>query len=69
VAARSNTIPTAPGTDFPFSKRPVNPAPVTARDTVEDYRPQAQTAPAPAPQPKEDDGEIGIPAFIRRKMI
>ena len=73
VAARTaSPIPTTPGTDFPFSKRPVNQAPVAARENRDVFEePKAPMAPpvqAPA-QPKEDDGEIGIPAFIRRKMI
>jgi cell division protein FtsZ len=75
VAARSaSSIPTTPGTDFPFSKRPVNPAPVSARENNDDQR---QSTPSQSPattvganqQPKEDESEIGIPAFIRRKMI
>lgn len=70
VAARtSSPAPAAPAqtNDFPFSKRSMNPAPAAAaREIVEE--PMKAPVP-PTPQPKEDDGEIGIPAFIRRKMI
>jgi len=77
VARATNNIPTTPGTDFPFSKRPVNqPSPVTARDNRDSNEDQQQQQRAQAPAlvannqvPKEDDSEIGIPAFIRRKMI
>ena len=70
MARATNNIPTTPGTDFPFSKRPVNPPPVAARDNFEEQRSAPVQATVPASQPdKDDDGEIGIPAFIRRKMI
>lgn len=75
VPARApSPIPTAPGTDFPFSKRPVTPAPVAARerDALDDQMPTKSSPPVAAPAPaqsKDDEGEIGIPAFIRRKMI
>ena len=69
VAARSTNNNAVPqGSDFPFSKRPINPAPVTNREPVEEPRTQQSIVPAPQ-QTKEDEGEIGIPAFIRRKMI
>lgn len=55
------------GNDFPFSKRSVtSPQSAPAKDIFEE--PVKAVIP-PAAQPKEDDGEIGIPAFIRRKMI
>ena len=68
VPARSSNIPTTPGTDFPFSKRPVDAMPVAARDNLGEQRSPLQTPIVAAPAP-EDDSEIGIPAFIRRKMI
>ncbi len=68
ATARSSNIPTTPGTDFPFSKRPVDAMPVAARDNLGEQRSPLQMPIAAAPAP-EDDSEIGIPAFIRRKMI
>lgn len=77
VAARAMPSPAAaaPAADFPFSRRPVN-QPVSPRDSFDDPKstsmnsPAPQSTVAPASQaPKDDDGEIGIPAFIRRKMI
>lgn len=71
VPARStNNNTPAQGSDFPFSKRPINPVAVSNNraEPVEEPRAQQQ-ATVPPPQPKEDEGEIGIPAFIRRKMI
>ncbi|MFZ2681894.1 MAG: cell division protein FtsZ [Patescibacteria group bacterium] len=78
VAARTagNPMPISSGSDSPFGKRPVSQAPAPAqRETREvnnfDEQPiaQPQTPAAPPSTPKDDDGEIGIPAFIRRKMI
>lgn len=71
VPARStNNNPVVQGSDFPFSKRPVNPVAASSNraEPVEEPRAQ-QPATVPPPQAKEDEGEIGIPAFIRRKMI
>lgn len=76
-AARPTEMPTrapspvtasAPqGNDFPFSKRPVNA--VQSAPIKDIFEEPTKTTVQAAPQPKEDDGEIGIPAFIRRKMI
>lgn len=65
-------IPTAPGTDFPFTKRPITQS--TSGQSAQSREVDDQRASAPAPangnQPaKDDDGDSGIPAFIRRKMI
>lgn len=71
MAAR-NPAPASSGAEFPFGKRSLNPAPMTRERDLEDMRPAPTPAPAPvapASQPKQEDDEIGIPAFIRRKMI
>jgi cell division protein FtsZ len=80
VAGRSvpNPVPAAPVADFPFSRRPVNQS-ITPREAFEEPKstPPAPTSMPPASgagsaahqQSKDDDSEIGIPAFIRRKMI
>jgi cell division protein FtsZ len=66
MARSTSSIPTTPGTDFPFSKRSVTPQSAPQREPEE----AKVASPAPAPgQSKEDESEIGIPAFIRRKMI
>ncbi len=69
AAARASSIPTTPGTDFPFSKRSMNQAPGTAREYQDEQPVHVPGATAAAGQPKDDDTDIGIPAFIRRKMI
>jgi cell division protein FtsZ len=62
----------APAMESPFARRAM-PAPAP----VQEYQPPAPVAPPlsapPAPPkptaPAEDDGDLGIPAFIRRKMM
>ncbi|MFA5946219.1 MAG: cell division protein FtsZ [Patescibacteria group bacterium] len=65
----------------PFGRRPVSqftasePAPDTSIPTYNPHPAPGSISQSPvtrtpnAPAPKEDDGEFGIPAFIRRKMM
>ncbi|MEK7139116.1 MAG: cell division protein FtsZ, partial [Patescibacteria group bacterium] len=69
---RSTGIPTTPGTEFPFGKRPVTQGQISARDTADDQRASVPIQNASVIQGapvKDDDDDSGIPAFIRRKMI
>lgn len=79
------TVPQSPApqpSESPFGRRTVPQAQPTAYAAPQEEMPQPaprverQERPVPPPQPqqpqreqKEDDGEFGIPAFIRRKMM
>lgn len=67
----SRPVPVA-ANDSVFGKRSVTPQPVVAEDPRPAQSTRVENPPTAAPTPtkeKEEEGDFGIPAFIRRKMI